>query len=427
MPLHSGFTCPGLVEARVPSPSACSSEILLLGQRTPLVLLVFILAGASLALPMAAPLAAPLAAQEIQLIGELRPRHEQRSPDFPSAPAADVMMRTRLGVAMGLSESLALRVVVQDVIAFGGSGTESGWDPDPDLFVGFVEVSEFLGSGVAVRAGRQEISLGNERLVSRNNWGHRGQRFDAVRLLGGRGAVSADLFSARLAGGSGSRWLHGAHAAIPLQADESLHLYALHNREGEESGTTHYTGGGHARVEAGGVEWILEGYLQRGERQGVSVSAYQFASGAARTFDRVRTQLLYEHYSGDDGRGDRLGSFDRLRGSNHGFHGYADLFTSLPQNAGGRGLGDLNLSATMDLGFGTEFQLKVHRFRVVEPRDLSSGRFGEELDLVLTHRPRSGVTLEAGLSRVWAGPALEELRGLERNLTFGYAMVGLVF
>ena len=393
----------------------------------PLVLVAVVLFGSSVAIP----LAAPLAAQEIQLIGELRPRHEQRSPDFPSAPAADVMMRTRLGLVMGLSEALTLRVVVQDVIAFGGSGTESGWDPDPDLFVGFAEVSEFLGSGAAVRAGRQEIALGNERLVSRNNWGHRGQRFDAVRVLWGGDAVSADLFSARVAGRSpgsgGSRWLHGAHAAIPLQADESLHLYALHNREGGESGTTHYTGGGHARVEAGGVDWILEGYLQRGERQGRSVSAYQFASGAAHTFDRVRTQLLYEHYSGDDGRGDRLGSFDRLRGSNHGFHGYADLFTSLPQNAGGRGLGDLNVSATMDLGFGTELQLKGHRFRAVEQEDLSSGRFGEELDLVLTHRPRSGVTLEAGLSRVWTGPALEELRGLERNLTFGYVMVGVVF
>jgi hypothetical protein len=399
----------------------------LLGQRAHLVLLAFVLVGASLAIP----LAAPLVAQDARLIGELRPRYEERSPDFPSAPAADVMMRTRLGVAMGLSESLAFRVVVQDVIGFGGSGADSGWDPDPDLFVGFMELSDLLGSGMAIRAGRQEISLGNERLVSRNNWGHRGQRFDAVRLLRGGGAVSADLFSARLAGSGsgagGSQWLHGIHAAIPVQGDEPLHLYALHDRRGGGSRTAHYTGGGHARVQAGGVGWILEGYLQRGERQGRSVSAYQFASGAARTFGRVRTRLLYEHYSGEDGRGDRLGSFDRLRGSNHGFHGYADLFTSLPQNAGGRGLGDLNLSATMDLGFGTEVQLKGHRFRAVEQEDLASGRFGEELDLVLTHRPRSGVTLEAGLSRVWTGPALEELRGLERDLTFGYVMVGLVF
>jgi hypothetical protein len=398
----------------------------LLGQRPPLLLPVLLI-GSSLAISLPAPLATPLAAQDARIIGELRPRYEQRSPDFPSAPAADVLMRTRLGVAMGLSESLALRVMVQDVITFGGSGADSGWDPDPDLFVGFLELSDVLGPRVALRAGRQEISLGNERLVSRNNWGHRGQRFDAVRVLWGGGTVSADLFSARVAGGSGSRWLHGAHAAIPMQGDGSLHLYGLHDREGRGSGSAHYTGGGHARVEAGGVEWILEGYLQRGERQGVSVSAYQFASGAARTFDRVRTQLLYEHYSGDDGRGDRLGSFDRLRGSNHGFHGYADLFTSLPQNAGGRGLGDLNLSATMDLGFGTELEVKGHRFRAVEQGNLSSGRFGEELDLVLTHRPRSGVTLEAGLSRVWAGPALGELRGLERNLTFGYAMVVVVF
>ena len=410
---------PGRVEPDIPDPSHASTEIPLSGPRPPLFLLSFLFIDAFLAFP--------LVAQDVRLIGELRPRHEQRTSEVPSPSAADVMMRVRLGAASGLSESLALRVMVQDVISFGGAGTDSGWDPAPDLFVGFLELSDLLGSGTAVRAGRQEISLGNERLVSRNNWGHRGQRFDAVRLLWGGEAVSADLFSARVAGGDAGRWLHGAHAALPIPGGESLHLYALHDREGGGAGRFHYTGGGHARVAAGGVDWILEGYLQRGERHGVSVSAYQFASGVAGTFDRVRTQLLYEHYSGDDARDDRLGSFDRLRGSNHGFHGYADLLTSLPQNAGDRGFGDLNLSATTDLGFGTELQVKGHRFRVVERGDLPSARFGEELDLVLTYRPRGGVNVEAGLSRVWTGPALEELRGLERNRTFGYGMVGVVF
>ncbi len=88
----------------------------------------------------------------------------------------------------------------------------------------------------------------------------------------------------------------------------------------------------------------------------------------------------------------------------------------------------MNLTLTLPLAPRTELQVKGHGFRAVEGGALPSTRFGEELDLVLTYRPPwSGVALEAGMSRVWAGPALEEVRGLDRDLTWGYAMLTLVY
>jgi hypothetical protein len=424
-PFIPGFLAPALAGLRA-SP--------LLGLRTSPLLGLLAASLASLLAPSV------LVAQEVGVNAELRPRWERRTPPIPAPPAADVTVRARLGGTLDLLPALRIHLTVQDVVTWDVSGDGEGWDPDPDVFAGYVELRVPAETELILRGGRQEISLGNERLVSRNNWGQRGQRFDGVRLFRPQGEWEADLFSVRVASGGGS--LHGAHVALPIPAFHGghgagvVHLYALHSRArspapggdatGERPPTAQHTGGGHARIQAGGVDWHLEGYLQRGTRRDRSVSAHQFALGGERALGPLTARLLYEHYSGDDGTPGRTGVFDRLRGTNHGLHGYADLFTDIPAHTGGGGLRDLNLTLTIPVAPGAELQVKGHGFRAVEGATLPSTRFGEEMDLVLTVRPRSGVALEGGLSRVRAGPGLEAVRGLDRDLTWGYAMVTLV-
>jgi hypothetical protein len=377
-------------------------------------------------------------AQDLRLIGQLRPRYEQRSPKVPAAPTGDVLMRTRIGVEASLPESVVFRVEIQDVVVWGGSGSAPGGSADPDVFQAFVEFGNLAGTASSIRVGRQEISLTNERLVSRNNWGHRGQRFDGVRLLLRSSGPTADLFSVRLlesgTGTGADAWFHGAHAEVPVRPGETLSLYALYNRErgpfqaDQYTQTDQYTVGGHTQLTLGGIGWIGEGYLQRGTRRDQSVAAWFVAAGAARSLGPANLQILYEHHSGDGNASEgRNHAFDRLRGSNHGYHGYADLFTNVLANTNGHGLGDLSLRTRWTAGARTEVQLNGHRFAAAEQGDLPSARFGEEVDLVLTHRPRGGVAVEAGISHLIAGPALAEVRGLERDLTFGYAMVTVSF
>jgi hypothetical protein len=64
-----------------------------------------------------------------------------------------------------------------------------------------------------------------------------------------------------------------------------------------------------------------------------------------------------------------------------------------------------------------------HLFRAADR--LPSARFGEDLDIVLRHRVRAPLAIEAAGSYVWAGPAFAQVRWLRRKLLFGYAMATL--
>jgi hypothetical protein len=357
----------------------------------------------------------PATAQEFRLTGQLRPRYEERDPDVPAPPLGDVTMRARLGAIATLPESVVLRVDFQDVVVWGGSSATPGGAPAPDVFQAYVEVMSLFGSESAVRVGRQELAFGNQRLVSNNNWGQRGGRFDGVRVMWRGGGLPVDLFAMRVAESGASAgpdaWFNGAYAEVPIRADEVLSLYAIYNRERGPFETDQFTVGGHTTITLAGIGWMGEGYLQLGERRGESVSAYELSVGAVRTFGRLTSQLLYEYLSGDTESDEDLGAFDRLRGSNHGYHGYADLFTSVAANTDEHGLGDLSLRNTIAAGTQTDVQVNGHL----------------EVDLILTHRPRGGLALEVGAARVLAGPALEEVQGLDRDLTWAYGMVTVSF
>jgi len=371
----------------------------------------------------------PGAAQEVRLIGEFRPRYEQRDPNLPAPPPGDVTLRARLGAAVTLPEAVQVVVVFQDAPVWGGNGSSPALAADPDLFVAFADWGELFGTGARLRVGRQEVALGNERLISRNNWNPRGQRFDGVRLFLSRGEQPLEAFSLRTAESGASpgvdSWLHGVYAEVPGSWGTPVHLYGLYNRARGMGHTDQFTVGGHSQIDGGGLRWSVEGYVQTGTRESRDVAAYFFSVGTGRTLGRVDTQLVYDHYSGNGQGGQRVGVFDRLRGSNHLFHGFADLFTQISAHTAGQGLGDLNVRGTLPLRPETTLHARGHLFRATRSGALPSPRFGEEIDLVLTHRARSGVGLEAGLSRVLAGPGLGAVRGLERDLTFGYAMMSL--
>jgi hypothetical protein len=370
----------------------------------------------------------PTAAQEVRWLGEFRPRYEQRDPAIPAPPAGDVVLRARLGAAFTLPDSVRVVVVFQDTPAWGGNGAAPALSPDPDLFVAFAEFGALFGSDARLRVGRQEIALSNERLVSRNNWNARGQRFDGLRLFLNPGARPVEFFSLRTAERGGSTvgtdaWLHGTYLPLAGPSGALLHLYGIYDRARGNGDTDQFTAGGHTQIEGAGVRWTVEGYAQTGTRLGKDVAAYFLSAGAGKTLGQVDAQVVYDHYSGNGKDAQRLGVFDRLRGANHLFHGYADLFTQIATHTAGQGLGDLSVRGTLPLRPETTLQARGHLFRATRSGALPSPRFGEEVDLVVTHRARTGVALEAGVSRVFAGPGLAAVRGLERDLTFGYAML----
>jgi hypothetical protein len=371
---------------------------------------------------------APAAAQQdIRLVGQLRPRVEDRDPEFRSPTTGKASMRVRLGASVTLPEDISLRIEVQDVLGLTAAPTAAAIE----LHQAFLDLGSLGTDALTARIGRHEMPIGNQRLLSNNNWGQRARRFDGLRLMFAGNTLRADGIVTRLPSGTSTLdrgWLFGGHAGWARSPGDSLDVYVLHQREREAFESDQLTAGGHGRINVVGFGLLGEAYYQTGTRRDEDVGAYFFAVGLARTVGPAALLASFDHYSGDDDVGDADNhAFDRLYGSNHSWHGYADLFTNIPVDTRGRGFEDL-LVLALFAGESTDLQLDGHAFRATQERvTTSSKRFGEELDLVLRHRFRPGLTLEAGASYYRTGAAMTAAQGLNRDLVWGYGMVTLVF
>jgi hypothetical protein len=367
-------------------------------------------------------LATNAAGQEIRVTGQVRPRTEDRDPEFRTSSTGRTSMRVRLGAIATFPEAVTLRVEVQDVILLPAATGPSTFE----FHQAFLDVGGLGMNGLNARVGRQEMPIGNQRLLSNNNWGQRARRFDGVRILLAQPSVRADGIAVRLPTGTSTLdrgWLFGAHGSL-AQPGDSLELYALDQHERQDFESDQFTAGGHGRVTVAGTGLLGEAYLQTGTRRDQSVSAYFFGLGVARSLGPADFLAQYDHYSGDeDLEDDEVRAFDRLYGSNHSYHGYADLFTNIPVDTGERGFVDALFRTVVSLGELTDLQLDGHVFRATESESLPSDRFGEEVDLVARHRLRAAVVVEAGASYYWTGSALTAVRGLDENLAWGYLMV----
>ena len=87
---------------------------------------------------------------------------------------------------------------LQDSRVLGTEGNRVSSTVDVfDLHQGYLQlVAPWRGSEIGLRAGRQEIALGNERLVGAVNWSNTGRTFDGARvMLAPPGPAGADRWS----------------------------------------------------------------------------------------------------------------------------------------------------------------------------------------------------------------------------------------
>jgi len=359
------------------------------------------------------------AAAQTAIGGQVRPRFENRT-----GTDAFVSMRTRAHVAHALDWGSAF-VQIQDVRLWGEE--LSTVDPDAnalDVHQAWLTVG---GDDLWLRAGRQEVSFGNERLVGALDWVQQARAFDGVRLAVPLAGLRFDFIGMQLAEQAAAtapddRQFAGGYAtwgAEPLLVEG----FAL--ADGEDA--WRWTAGGRALASLSVLEWHGEAALQRGEVGAADVSAWMASASLGTDMGPVGVTLWYDHLSGDDEPLDGTTEvFNTLFATNHKFYGYADVFTDIPLHTGGRGLRDLAL--ILDGTFRrAALVLALHRFDAAADDGLPSSRFGEEVDLTVGYPLGEGLRLGAGASWVNVGPALEAVRGFDEDRWFGYLMLDARF
>jgi hypothetical protein len=374
--------------------------------------------------------------ERITFGGQVRPRFEGRTP-VDGSWNSFTSMRVRANLSALLEENVRVFIQLQDVRLFGEeSNTLSDFEADKfDLHQGFIELSDVPSIGGILKVGRQEMALGEQRLVGAVNWTQQGRSFDGFRYTSpNQTGLKVDLFFMKLREETAATqdWessFAGAYGTLPLGETGSLDLFGLMTTDGREDNGSEVTFGGLWKGKAGPVDVRLEGSLQSGERGGTDVSAHMFGARAGgKVHESTTVTLWYDYLSGDDDpTDDEVGVFNTLFATNHAFYGAADFFLNIPVHTGGLGLKDAAVKFAFVLSPTTSFKADLHHFTTAEPGTLSTQSLANELDLTLTHQISPGLSAVAGYSYVQAKDGMRELGRLSENAQWTFFMLNAGF
>ena len=379
------------------------------------------------------------AAQEVKLGGQVRPRWEFRDPFAVTSAGGDwfVSMRARADITATLEKNVTVFVQLQDVRMWGEEGNTLGdFSADNvDLHQAYVDVKKQGNTSLAVRAGRQQVVFGGQRLVGAVNWSQQGRSFDAVKLSAGDERLHIDVLGAVLANDLTATFDADAHfLAAYGQVKEvgpgTLEAYGLYNKVAAVAPTSQMTMGARWFGASDKIDFRVEGSYQIGQRMDNDVSAFMIGGrvGTKLNDGKASLALWYDYLSGDDDPGDdQIKVFDTLFATNHKFYGLADYFLNIPVHTAGRGLQDIALKGSLMVADAVTFRMEAHSFRAAQSEGLRTGHFGEEFDLNAAYRYTQNLGFSAGISYIMAADGFADIGRLTENVFWTHIMMDASF
>ena len=323
--------------------------------------------------------------------GQLRLRFEADGRTADVSPDFAVLSRLRVGGGVLLADWIDVYAQLQDARAWG---TESNTLTDASAdAIDFHQIYAVLGSssGFKAKLGRQEVNLGDQRLVGAVDWTNTGRAFDGARLSGEAGGFNWTAF-----------WMN-------VQERDSLLVVGLHPQLNQGVNDDGWLIGGFGSTAFGDVNAELTFLVDRHAiteesyttnlrfNRGPSgllfdaAAAYQtgpdreawFASGKlGYGWNRNSVAAQLDYLSGDSDTGDgETNAFNTLYATNHKFYGYMDYFLFLPAQLDQAGLVDAVIRGAWGAAKNTTIRVDLHRFWTAEER-FGETELGTELDLV---------------------------------------------
>ena len=320
-----------------------------------------------------------------------------------------------------------------------------------DLQNGFGEIVLPLGDvGTAVlRAGRQELLFGKQRLVSPLDWSNTRRTFDGVTGTVRVAGWTATGFFSQLVRvkkydpntTNDDVDLFGIYATTSeLQGVGGLDVYwlgldkTMATFNGDSGGEDRHTLGGRVwgKVADTGFDYDVEAAYQFGEVGSADINAFMLASQVGTVVAghrcKPRLELGFDYASGDDDAGDGdVETFNQLYPLGHAYLGYIDI-------VGRQNVIDLRGTAVSGFFLGSKLKVDLHSFwrastddglynaggGLVRAGNLSSSRHvGMELDMTLKRAFSPHTLLVVGYHHFFSGDFVEE-SGAGRDIDFVY-------
>lgn len=307
-----------------------------------------------------------------------------------------------------------------------------------DLRQGYVELGDVEKKSLGLRAGRQELSFGEERIIGISNWVNTSRTFDGFRGTYRKSGYRLDLFAASVVNAKDGQFdestsgndIYGAYLGIPnLVPGARIEPYFLWRRS---SGQTTETGArGILHFSTLGIHWTgkvnprwdygMEVDRQQGSLGTDTVSAWAGHWVVGRSFAKARLTphitVEYNYASGDGNPKDgRRNGFDLLYPSGHDRFGIAD-------QAGNRNI--RNVRAGLELKPSKKWSTvgRYDAWWLADPHDGlyssggnliarvasgAGGRFvGHELDGVVAYNFSRELQMGGGFGHIFPGTFLK--------------------
>lgn len=397
---------------------------------------LFLLAGA---LPLAAQ--APVLPKWLKFSGEVRGRGEWLTGIGYVSGNDDgyYLHRLRLNASVQPLGWLQLVVQAQD------SQAPALRKPAPATTVNTLDLKQgcvLLGGRAIdsweIRAGRQELAFGEDRLIGIGAWGNVGRSFDAARVTVRPSGIRVDAFSGAVVTPVGGRFdrprfnnkIHGVYVSserwVKRATVQPYWFFKTNSRVRDEGGAW-----GNLRVHTTGIRCVgklprrwdynIETALQTGHqgRDDIRAWAGHWQTGYTTGGGARAPRLLFEYNfaSGDRRSGDgKRNTFDQLYPTNHFYYGTADL-------VGWRNVRDVMTGVEWRLAKTVRLRTDYHSFWLASREDAlyndggaavvrnpraSSSHIGQEFDCWLVWRWSEKLQLGAGAGRLLPGRFLKD-------------------
>ena len=367
------------------------------------------------------------------------------------------LQRIRLGLHIMPTSWMRFYFEMQDARVFGLDPSLPPYQNAADLFQAYVELGSAEGNGFSVKAGRQQLSFGNNRFIGDSWWTNVSRTFDGVRAAYQEGRFRVDAFATsvvivrdgvidhHLEGNN----LYGVYAtAKDVIPHATLDVYQFWNLR--PSFALQGLKAGHLDEWTTGFRWVgalplnfdyrTEMAYQWGDLGVDKIRAWTGHWVGGYTVKSLRfkprTFLEYDYASGS--KNDKDGydnTFDPIYPSTHDKLGLADQF-------GWRNIQDFRIGQEFTLTRKWKLGASGHDFFLANAHDAlyptrgsviaqsvkgtAGTHVGEEFDIQTIYTPTRQTQVDFGFGHVFAGPFLKQTTQ-GKDYTYPYMMIEYVF
>lgn len=350
------------------------------------------------------------------------------------------LSRFRFNATVTASKHFSLQAQVQDArVAKKTVGpTGAPFRAPFDLRMAFADIGAASGP-VTVRAGRQELVYGDQRLVGHVSWLNAARTFDGGKVTFRNTAFSMDAFATSVVriqptefdkSGAGNRFAGAYLTTTKLVKNGTVEPYVFWKRDVNQAGelatlgTLQHTTFGLRMIGRlpGRLDYNLESAGQRGTVAGQDISAWATHWQLRESFPGPGAVKLVGEFnmaSGDEDPTDGTrGTFDQLYPTPHDKTGLAD-------QVGWRNIRHVRTGVEFTPIKATPVAVNYHSFWLTEKRDglygvnsalqfrvpagAASAHVGQELDVQVTRAITPQLQVAAGYAHIFTGAFLKQV------------------